>query len=187
MTDAYINEIDLWLASGDHVSALEFHCFCSLLAKFARDYNLTSFCLVSHNSPYDTHSSKSDRYFLKQFIFKVLDLRTCTKSLQLNRLQQNLNTALWVVKPLLNKRGQLSFSLSLRTIGFIYLCDSDNYLCLCWGDFNNNSCITSRSKGALEEFVELSIENSICDKLPFLWNAFLSFHAVKIFDSKWYL
>jgi len=193
MSNRNVDEIVLGLTGTDHEPIFEFHGFGSLLAEFARNEDLASEGAISHNSLDDGLGSQSDWDFLKQFVFQLFNLGRSAETLLDDWLENDLDGIFLVAESLLEQRSQFIGSSAVFTSGLFGVGDTDHNFCLGRGDFDLNSCVTSRLQGSLEELVEFGVEDAVNDELSLFGDllesglgsvVFIAVHFLKDFLRK---
>jgi len=107
----------------------------------------------------------ADGNTVKELVLEGLALGDGAETTVVDLLGIELNSVLGELETLLDKGGQLADATALDTENLLGLGGADDDLSASGGDTNLDTGVTLSSELALEELVELSVENTVSDEL----------------------
>lgn len=168
VTDCNIDEVELWLTSGDLVTSSVLLCLCTLTTDLTRDDNLaTNGSTSAHDSTNDvvgsqTHSGAGEELMLKDFsVGGSAEVLVVGKG-----LDRKVDLVVFVIKVVSLLNEGLDF-----LDGSCLLVDEIGGLSAANTDFGShagktdlNAGVTLLSESAGEELVKFSLEDAICNE-----------------------
>merc|ERR1719333_616007 len=165
---SHVNIIVDWVSGVDHQTINELHGLGSLSSQLAADHNLATLSSGLHDETEDTIACSSDSKTSNELVSERLSLSNGTQTTGGNLLSIELDGSLWEVKSLLNKTGQFSDSSSLFSENILGSGGHDDDLGSGWSHTDLNTGVTILGQLPGEELVELSLEDTILNKLSLL-------------------
>ena len=168
MSVSLINKDLTWGTRGDHVSITELHGLSSLGSQLTRNNDFNTLSAVLHDESENTISSSSNWETVQKLVSERLGLSGGRETSVINSLGVELNRLIGETETSLDESSEFSNSATLLTEDTSSSGGSDDDLGSDWGDSDFNTRVTILSEDAGQEFVQLSIENTILDVLLLL-------------------
>jgi len=181
VTDGGINEVLGGLTRVDHESVNELHGLGTGTAELSGDNNLATLSARLHDVTDNTVAGTTNSNTVQKLVLQGLALSNGRETTEVDLLGVKLNSVLGELETLLDQRGQLTDATTLNTKNLLGLGGTDDDLSAGGGDADLDTGVTLSSELALEELVQLGVENTIGDELSLL--ADLSRGHVEIMES----
>jgi len=176
VTSSRIDEVLGWLTGVDHEAISELHALGTSSTELARDDNLATLGTALHNESENTIASSSNGKTVEQLVSERFALSDSRETTILNLGGVEGDGVFGEFEALLDERCEFANASSLLAKDFLGVgCANDDV-----GDSGSDADFDTRvslfSQLTLEEFVQLSVEDTICDELSPLrdsgtWNA----------------
>lgn len=176
VADADINEILGGLTSLDHVAITELHLLGTLAAELAGDLNFDTLGLRLHNDTQNTVAGTTNSNTVQQLETQGLSLGQSRETTEGNALSVQLDGAIREVETLLDDGSQLANAAALLTQNILGTGGTDDDLSALGGLTDLDTSETIVAQLALEEVVQLGVEETILDELYSVCNQFM--HAI---------
>jgi hypothetical protein len=171
VSDGAVDVFVLGLAGGDEVALLVLHGLGSLLSELSGDDDLAALDLLnSHNASDHEHSGRADGSALKELGLQQLDLGRGGQGLVLDGLEVDDNVSLLEAESLFNQSLKLIAANAVLAEGDLLVDDLGGDDDLVDGVLDSDAGVAGGHEGALHEFVDFGVEDSIGDDLFLLAN-----------------
>mmetsp|Transcript_21230 Transcript_21230/g.35281 ORF Transcript_21230/g.35281 Transcript_21230/m.35281 type:complete len:217 (-) Transcript_21230:70-720(-) len=174
-----VNVMPLGLSSRNEVAISEFHCLGALCPKLATDDDLDSLAVVLHDEAKNAVACAAHSETTEKFVSERFCLSHGTSCTILNPFGKELHTVLWKVVTLLHHGGQFADAAALVPKHFTGLCGPDDDFRADGRDPHLHTGIAILGQGSHQEFVQLSVEDTISDKLALLGDLSLLRHLTR--------
>jgi len=161
-----IDEVLGWLTGVDHEAVGELHGLGTGGAQLAGDDNLASLGAGLHDEAEDTVAGAADGEAVEELVAQGLALGDGGETAVLDLGGIEGDGVLWELEALLDERCELADAAALLSEDFLGVGCADDDVGDGWGDADLDAGVALLSQLALEELVQLCVENTICDKLP---------------------
>ena len=165
VTDGRVNKVLGGLTRVDHESINELHGLGTGTAELSGDNNLATLSTRLHDVTDNTVASTTDSDSVKELVLQGLALGDGRETTEVDLLGVKLDSVLGELETLLDQRGQLTDATTLDTKNLLGLGGTDDDLSAGGGDADLDTGVTLSSELALEELVQLGVENTIGDEL----------------------
>lgn len=165
VTDGSVNKVLGGLTRVDHESINELHGLGTGTAQLSGDNNLATLSTGLHDVTDNTVASTTDSDSVKELVLQGLALSNGRETTEVDLLGVELDSVLGELETLLDQRGQLADATTLDTKNLLGLGGTDDDLGTGRGDTDLDTRVTLSSELALEELVQLGVENTIGDEL----------------------
>lgn len=163
-----IDEVLCWLTRVDHETISEFHALGTSSTQLSGNHNLTTLSSALHDESKDTIACSTNCQTVEELVSERLALCDGGETAVLDLGGVKGDGVLGELESLLNKGGKLADSSSLLAENFLCVGCADDDI----GDGGCNSDFDARvsllSQLALEEFVQLCVEDTIGNELSSL-------------------
>ena len=163
-----VNEFFAGGTGADHVSVTELHGLATLSTDLAGDDDVNTLGAGLHAEAQDAHRGTADGEGANELEAEGLDLGHGGEATVLDALDVDLDATFGVLEALLDDGGQLADTAALLTKDFLSLGGVDHDLGTGGGDTVVNTAEAILSELALEELVELGVEDTVADELSLL-------------------
>lgn len=167
VADGGVNEVLGGLTRVDHESVNELHGLGTGTAELSGDNNLATLGTRLHDVADNTVAGTTDGNTVKELVLEGLALSNSAETAEGDLLGVQLNGVLGELETLLDQGGQLADAATLDTENLLSLGGTDDDLSAGGGDADLDTRVTLSSELALEELVQLGVENTIGDELFF--------------------
>jgi len=165
VTSGGVNEVLRRLTRVDHETVGELHALGTSSTKLSRNNNFTTLSTTLHDESEDTIASSSDSKTIEEFVSERLALGDGGETTVLDLGGVEGDGVFRKLEPLLDEGGEFADSSTLLAENFLGVGCADDDV----GDGGSNSDFYARvsflSQFTLKEFVQLGVEDAICDKL----------------------
>jgi hypothetical protein len=163
-----VNEVLGWLTRVDHEAVGELHRLGAGSAELARDDNLATLGTGLHDEAEDTIAGTADGETVEKLVAEGLALCDGGKTAVLDLGGVQGNGVLWELEALLDQGGELANAAALLSENLLGVGRTDDDVGDGWGDADLDARVSLLSELALEELVQLGVENTIGNELPAL-------------------
>mmetsp|Transcript_21229 Transcript_21229/g.35278 ORF Transcript_21229/g.35278 Transcript_21229/m.35278 type:complete len:217 (-) Transcript_21229:70-720(-) len=174
-----VNVMPLGLSSRNEVAISEFHCLGALCPKLATDDDLDSLAVVLHDEAKNAVACAAHSETTEKFVSERFCLSHGTSCTILNPFGKELHTVLWEIVTLLHHRCELTNATALVPEHLPGFGGSDDDLSSNRCDADLHTGIAILGQGSHQEFVQLSVEDTISDKLALLGDLSLLRHLTR--------
>ena len=168
MAGSVIDEVLCWLTRVDHETISEFHALGTSSTQLSGNHNLTTLSSALHDESKDTIACSTNCQTVEELVSERLALCDGRETAVLDLGGVKGDGVLGELESLLNEGGKLADSSSLLAENFLCVGCADDDI----GDGGCNSDFDARvsllSQLALEEFVQLCVEDTIGNELSSL-------------------
>jgi len=161
-----IDEVLGWLTRVDHEAIGELHGLGTGSTELTRDDNLATLGAGLHDEAEDTIASTADSETVEELVAEGLALGDGGKTTVLDLGGVEGDRVLWELEALLDQGCELANATALLAENFLGVGCADDDVGDGWGDADFDSGVSLFSKLALEELVQLGVENTVSDELP---------------------
>lgn len=140
----------------------ELHALGTRSPKLATDHDLATLGTALHDEAQDTIARPTDGKTIEQLVSQGLALRDGGQTTVLDLGSVEGDRVLWELEALLDERGEFANAASLLAEDFLCVCRADNDIGDGWSDADFDTGVTFLSEFALEELVQLGVENTVC-------------------------
>lgn len=170
-----VNEVLGWLTGVDHETVGELHGLGAGSAQLSGDDNLASLGAGLHDEAEDTVASAANSEAVKELVAEGLALGDSGETAVLDLGGVEGDAVLWELEALLDEGGELADAATLLSENLLGVGGADDDVGDSWGDADLDSGVSLLSQLALEELVQLGIEDTVGDELSALgdsgtWN-----------------
>jgi len=167
------------VAAVNHKTVHELHRFGSLTAKFAGNDDFASLGAGLHDESKNSVASATDSQTADEFVAKRLGLSDSAETASRNLLGVELDGAVGIVESLLDDGSEFANALTFVAQHILGTSGQDDNLGTGGGHAHLDATVSIFSELPGEEFIELSLEDSILDELSLLGNlnGHLDFYA----------
>lgn len=160
-----VDEVLARLAGVDHEAVRELHGLGTGGAELARDDDLATLGLGLHDEAEDTVAGTTDGETVEELVAEGLALGDGGQTAVLDLGGVQGDGVLGELEALLDQRGQLADAASLLSKDFLGLGRADDDVGDGGGDADFDARVTLLGEFALEELVQLGVENTVSDEL----------------------
>ena len=165
VADGGVNKVLGGLTRVDHESVNELHGLGTGTAELSGDNNLATLGTRLHDVADNTVAGTTDGNTVKELVLEGLALGNSAETAEGDLLGVELDGVLGELETLLDQGGQLADATALDTENLLGLGGTDDDLGAGGGDADLDTRVTLSSELALEELVQLGVENTIGDEL----------------------
>ena len=165
MTSSGVNEVLRWLTRVDHETIGELHALGTSSTKLSRNNNFTTLSTTLHDESKDTIASSSDSKTIEEFVSERLALGDGVETTVLDLGGVEGDGVFRKLEPLLDEGGEFADSSTLLAENFLGVGCADDDVGDGGGDADLDARVALLGQLALEELVQLGVEDSICDEL----------------------
>jgi hypothetical protein len=151
--------------SAYHKAVGEFHALRTSSPKFSRDNDLATFCTRLHDEPQHTIASPSHSQTIEQFVSERFTLCDSGKTAVLDFSGIEGDRVLRELEALLDEGGELADATALLAENLLCVRGPDDNIGDGGGDADLDARVTLLGELALEELVQLGVENTVCGGL----------------------
>jgi len=161
-----VNEVLGWLTGVDHEAVGELHGLGTGSAQLTGNDNLATLGARLHDEAEDTIAGTTDSETVEELVAEGLALGDGGETAVLDLGGVEGDRVLWELEALLDQRCEFANAAALLAEDFLRVGCADDDV----GDGRSNADfdagVSLLSKLALEELVQLGVENTVCDELP---------------------
>jgi len=168
VTSGVVNEVLGGLTGVDHETVSELHGLGTGGAQLARDDNLATLGTGLHDETEDTVACSADGKTVKELVSEGLALSDSGETTVLDLGGVERDRVLGELEALLDQRGELADAAALLAEDILGVGGADDNVGDGRGDADLDTGVTLLSKLALEELVELGVEDTVGDELSSL-------------------
>ena len=168
MTDSIINKVPGRLARVDHESVCELHGLGTSSTELSGYNDLTTLSTRLHNETEDTIASTTDGKTTEKLVAEGLALSNSRKTTVLNLFGVEFQGVFGELETLLHEGSKLTDAATLLTENLLGVGGADDDVGDSRGHPDFDARVTLLSQLALEELVELGVENTVGDELSAL-------------------
>ena len=168
MADSIVDEFTRRLARVDHETVGEFHGLCTSSTEFSRHDNFATLRTRLHDETGDTIACTTDGKTTKELVEQALALSNGGKTTVLDLIRVELKRVVGELEALLDERGELTDSASLLAEYLLGVCCADDDVGNGGRDADLDARVSLLSQLALEELVQLGVEDTVSDELSAL-------------------
>lgn len=161
-----VDEVLGWLTGVDHESVGELHGLGTSGAQLTGNDNLATLGTRLHNETEDTIAGTTDSETVEELVAEGLALGDGGETTVLDLGGVEGDGVLWELETLLDQGGEFANATSLLAEDFLGVSCADDDVGDGGGDADFDTGVSLLSKLALEELVQLGVEDTICDELP---------------------
>jgi len=163
-----VDEVVDGLAGVDHEAVSELHALCSSSTQLARNNHLATLGTALHDESQHTVACSSHGQTVQQLVSERFALGDGRETAVLDLGGIEGNAVLGELESLLDERGEFADSSTLFAQDFLGVCRPDDDVGDCRRDSNFNAGVALLGQLALEELVQLGIENTVGNELASL-------------------
>lgn len=168
VTGGSVDELTSWLARVDHEAVSELHGLGAGSAKLAGDDNLATLGTALHDEAENAVAGTADGQTIQELVAQRLALGDSRETAVLNLGGIEGDGVLGELKALLDETGELADAAALLAKDLLGVGGANDDIGDSWSNADLDAGVALLSQLALEELVQLSVENAVGDELPLL-------------------
>jgi hypothetical protein len=160
-----VNEVLGGLTGVDHETVSELHALGTGGPELSGNNNLATLSARLHDEPQDTVASPSDGQTIEKLVSEGLALGDGGETTVLNLGGVEGDGVLGELESLLDERGELTDAATLLSKNLLGVCGADDDVGDSGGDADLDAGVALLGQLALEELVQLGVEDTVSDEL----------------------
>lgn len=161
-----VNEVLCWLTGVDHETVGELHGLGTSSTELARNNNLATLGTRLHDETENTVARTTDSKAVEELVAEGLALGDSGETTVLDLGGVEGDGVFWELETLLDEGGEFANAATLLSKNLLGVCGADDDVGDGWRNADLNTRVSLLGQLALEELVQLSVEDTIGDELP---------------------